>query len=396
MFFSAPLDQITYQQIIDFWDADEVESLRVDAKVTFADDKIVKLMAEFGNTYGGLIFVGVQENKTPGPGQKRFEVVGLPYANGDREKLENKAATTIRPALPFEIHPVKDPADSTRCVWIVRVEESHEAPHEVYVGGEPKLVGRYGTRGKNLSLDTIERLIVRRVAARAGTDGVAFLESLPLPNTLKLGACPRRAHQAAVLRTDLEAEIWKILLRTFPHVESRRSRSRTGITLRVPTGVGDETNLTVSFDVQGSLAFSEKDDQKFGPVLHLENFMTRCASFLLGYRRCLKHLRHPTDSVFRCTLDWPGTPASGAYSKVARKVAAPGEIIFDFEGTGQAADGQITIELPLPYGELCERPADVLAVLAASVVRELGRAVEDDELMKLAVRTIEAETNRLS
>src|SRR5205823_271875 len=91
-----------------------------------------KSIAAFANTFGGLILIGIEEDKNS---SRPKAIKGIELRAKVEEQVISSAYQGIYPPVFPEVHVVEIPEAggqaSTRCVVIVRVDESPFAPHAI-------------------------------------------------------------------------------------------------------------------------------------------------------------------------------------------------------------------------------------------------------------------------
>lgn len=114
-------------------------------------DKIVREMIAFANTHGGILLVGVGDDKT---------VPGLKHPEDDAHVI-NQALTTCRPSL--EVEEIFVPIDSKRMVIQYEIFESRRKPHyRLNNAGEKESFVR--VQDKSIRASREVREIIRRKA----------------------------------------------------------------------------------------------------------------------------------------------------------------------------------------------------------------------------------------
>lgn len=97
------------------------EGLHLEFKLkTNHPDKIIKEMVAFANTEGGILLVGVNDDK---------QIPGLKFADEDEYVLVREMEKHIRPAIPYKLERVK--VIDEREVLVFHIPESDEKPHFV-------------------------------------------------------------------------------------------------------------------------------------------------------------------------------------------------------------------------------------------------------------------------
>ncbi len=124
MFFSKPLKQVTYDDVLQFCDQKIKENEVLDYKEDFPS-KLEKVIAAFANTYGGLIIIGVPEVD----GKPANNPKGVEFLEGLEEKVTSIILSNISPPVFPEIQ-VCEPKDRKTFV-LIQVPQSSNTPHSV-------------------------------------------------------------------------------------------------------------------------------------------------------------------------------------------------------------------------------------------------------------------------
>lgn len=124
--FNATFDEIGFPEIEAFcrnWS----EGVRVEYKREVVN--ISKIVASFANSQGGIWLIGVDTDKhTNFP---IFPLCGCPITAGIEEKITQSCLTGVYPPIDPAIKVVRLPKDSDRCIIVVKISESVEAPHAI-------------------------------------------------------------------------------------------------------------------------------------------------------------------------------------------------------------------------------------------------------------------------
>lgn len=124
--FNATLDGIDFPEIETFcrnWS----EGVRVEYKREVVN--ISKIVASFANSQGGIWLIGVETDK-----HTNFPILplcGCPVTAGIEEKITQSCLTGVYPPIVPVIKVVRLPNDPNRCVIVVKISESVEAPHAI-------------------------------------------------------------------------------------------------------------------------------------------------------------------------------------------------------------------------------------------------------------------------
>jgi hypothetical protein len=128
--WSTNLTELTIEQLNEFLQMNLPEGDRLDYKVDLPSD-LGKTIAAFANTYGGIIIVGVDEkgpdNRPVWPSVRKDHL--LEEAPRIFDRIHN-IAKSIYPPVPVTVSKVlPNPHAGGKCLLVVRVDESREAPH---------------------------------------------------------------------------------------------------------------------------------------------------------------------------------------------------------------------------------------------------------------------------
>ena len=125
--FTEPIASLTWQDICQFCELSLPESISVDYKRELPAE-IERTIAAMANSNGGLIAIGVDEDRNTT--RPISPPCGLAPERGLVEKITNVCISNISPPIVPDIGVVKD--DNTgKVVVIVRVQQSHQAPHAI-------------------------------------------------------------------------------------------------------------------------------------------------------------------------------------------------------------------------------------------------------------------------
>jgi len=135
MLFSKRIDEITYEDVLAFCKEGHEEGIRLDYKVDWPRD-LTKVMAAMANTYGGLILIGVKEKER----KPKLPLTGVDFTSRDQmsQKVTSIAYRGIHPPLFPEVAVCEfakgRAKKGNRAIVVIRIPESHEAPHAIESG----------------------------------------------------------------------------------------------------------------------------------------------------------------------------------------------------------------------------------------------------------------------
>ena len=122
-------NKITKDDVEDFIQKKIEENINLDYKAIINNeihyDKIAKVIASFGNAQGGLLILGINEDKA-----KRHYPKEITWYSGNntREIIGQKIGSYIQPFLDFQIVAVRNEEKS---IFLINVPVSDIAPHMV-------------------------------------------------------------------------------------------------------------------------------------------------------------------------------------------------------------------------------------------------------------------------
>lgn len=159
--FNLPKDKITFE-IVEAFCREWREGVRVEYKSQIHKD-IPKSLSSFANTQGGILIIGINTDKTHN--KVIFPITGIPITDGIEERIVQSAITGIYPPVMPEVT-IIDVPETENIIIVVRVEESHQAPHaiqnstKVYIRFES--ITQPYTQPQLAELNDIEYLFKRR------------------------------------------------------------------------------------------------------------------------------------------------------------------------------------------------------------------------------------------
>ena len=158
--FEEPIETISYSDIDSFCNSKISENIKVDYKIDFPDD-LAKYIVGFANTYGGILLIGIQANKTT---NIPTGIVGIDLEEGLEEKVINISHANINPPITPEVCviPFKSKSSLTkddRAVVLIRVHESFETPHMCMKNKNNRIYERIHNETRPADLSTIKELI---------------------------------------------------------------------------------------------------------------------------------------------------------------------------------------------------------------------------------------------
>ena len=169
--FNLSKDEITFE-VVQAFCSEWQEGVRVEYKQEITKD-VPKIVSSFANTQGGIFIIGVKENEPNN--EEPFTIVGIPNTGGIEERIVQSAITGIYPPVMPEVIIVKVP-ETENVIVIVRVDESHHAPHAIQ--NSTKVYIRHANitqpyeKPQLAQMDYIEYLLNRRQDAQRITQQI--------------------------------------------------------------------------------------------------------------------------------------------------------------------------------------------------------------------------------
>ena len=169
--FNLSKEEITFEDVQAFC-SEWQEGVRVEYKQEITKD-VPKIVSSFANTQGGIFIIGVKENEPNN--EEPFTIVGIPNTGGIEERIVQSAITGIYPPVMPEVIIVKVP-ETENVIVIVRVDESHHAPHAIQ--NSTKVYIRHANitqpyeKPQLAQMDYIEYLLNRRQDAQGITQQI--------------------------------------------------------------------------------------------------------------------------------------------------------------------------------------------------------------------------------
>jgi len=166
--FSTDLSALTITDVEDFLviggpeEQRPAEGIRLDYKVNESAD-LADTVAAFANTFGGLLFVGVDSKK-----QKHNVPTAIPgatFTGGDvKARLIGKIMSQVTPGPDVDIGVVRVAAHSANAVAIIRVREGVFPPYQYTSGDKVRIPMRFQDTNRQGTLRDIEQLFGKRAS----------------------------------------------------------------------------------------------------------------------------------------------------------------------------------------------------------------------------------------
>lgn len=128
MFFTKPIHDLTFEDIVDFCKKQLPEGKQLDYKYMLPknNEKLAKSIASFANSMGGTIIIGVNDDKNDKP---KPPFTGIPYHEKMRNMIEDIIQSYIDPIVFVDINVCV--GKQNRMFVVVNIPQSNLTPHLV-------------------------------------------------------------------------------------------------------------------------------------------------------------------------------------------------------------------------------------------------------------------------
>ena len=129
MFFSKPIHDLTFQDVVDFCRRGLPEGKQLDYKYMLPKnhEKFAKTIASFANALGGTIIIGVQDDRNDKP---RPPFTGISYHEKMRNSIEDIIQVYIDPIVFVDINICVSPKGDKMFI-VINIPQSNLTPHLV-------------------------------------------------------------------------------------------------------------------------------------------------------------------------------------------------------------------------------------------------------------------------
>lgn len=129
MFFDKPFREVTFEDVVAFCKKRIPEGKQLDYKYILPKnyEKFAKVIASFANALGGLIIIGVQDDKNDQP---HPPFIGIPYHEKLRNTIEDIIKVYIDPVVFVDINICVNKSGD-RMFVLIQIPQSNLTPHLV-------------------------------------------------------------------------------------------------------------------------------------------------------------------------------------------------------------------------------------------------------------------------
>jgi hypothetical protein len=395
--FGTPIENIDYPALVTFLESGVREGLALEFKSDFPK-MLGKSLAAFGNTYGGIILIGVDETKV---GSAQLPIRGVDLKPGLRERVLQIGLDSVYPPILPEVRVIEFKSDESlpepdKAVVVVRVHESENAPHAVENRTTVYLRADNGSdRYRMATIGELEWLINKR--QRSFEVKSQLLESAIRRATEIRERRRNRNKRLGTYRDDSTMRLWTVP--TFPRWPLLETRELVSITKSAqvpvpsiaPSTLPEGTMRRIAGGVSYDGQFGSSEFQQQGLIFHeFEYWWDSADAFTsFGARQLLPGA---TATLILGSLELS--------RQIYRKAGYSGLVDFRFEANGlngaffaehqeaiasgipKLVDSQVTVERHFPLGELEDR----LFEIAQDCQREIYWAFGIDAEQRLLNR----------
>ena len=129
MFFDKPVNDLTFEDVVQFCQTQQPEGKQLDYKYFLPKnkEKFAKTIASFANALGGTVIIGVNDDKNDKP---KAPFTGIPYHEKMRNTIEDIIQTYIDPIVFVDVNTCVS-KDGQRMFVVVNIPQSNLTPHLV-------------------------------------------------------------------------------------------------------------------------------------------------------------------------------------------------------------------------------------------------------------------------
>ena len=297
------------------------ESSQIDYKQDFPAD-LGHDVAALANTYGGLIFLGIQSDRNQNNVPVQWE--GVQLGSDPSVRVASRILSTVRPRPEFDIGLA---SSANGNIVVIRVREGSYPPYEYEQGASVRIPIRVNDRNKQASLRDIEALIERRnatkqAAQRASTslqpESLVALRTESLPGGGTRESRDDRVHMMILVphrpsrwRLDVkfERQFERWIQQAFPNARTFSNNFRSGMFYDVREIRNEAKRLYRVWRItsDGALGVARNVDHHGSPGEPIGDFAADLLFFFRLARTVLEEGASFGRSFFTDTLSTPST-----------------------------------------------------------------------------------------
>lgn len=157
---NKPIDNFTFEEVVEFCKQGYIEGFQLDYKKELPSKGLAKHFASFSNSRGGVIIIGVEEDKSGKP----VAYEGIVFDSKLADKI-HQYATSVEPRPLYDLHVTNEV--NGKVFILVRIYEGDRTPY--YVHNEANIFVRSGNITDPIGLaspEAIELLVGKKDKAR--------------------------------------------------------------------------------------------------------------------------------------------------------------------------------------------------------------------------------------
>lgn len=323
MLYTKAINEITWSDIENFCNQRITEGLHLDYKRDFPNN-LEKTISAMANTFGGIILIGVKEDEQSKP---VVPIAGIDFIRGLEERVWNIILTNITPIVQPEITVALN-QDNTKAIVLIRINQSHQAPHAISNNEMVYLrTGNVTTLEKRANLGELEWLqnqrrrsvsLRKQIIESANERFKYFFEKKTdetnIVGQVSFSICPIFPKEMLRTPSDLNRIYSDIRVRNFKYVLPLPDRSRgiivqNGSILSEVNGLNNSHHNEINsfglyFYTETNLNTFTDHDQEGSEIIYLKenDILARTDQFLTSADKFYDLLRYRGGLIFNASL----------------------------------------------------------------------------------------------
>lgn len=168
--FGKTIENLTELDIVTFCQQKHPESSWLDYKEAFSNkdnEQIAKIVSALANAHGGLVLIGVADDKQQGKAGKPIKWDGIDTSDKGEQRVKQICLDALTPPVVPLVRAI--PLSSGKEIIVAIVHESESAPHEILATNDVYIrtndISHLAKDGKKASVSDITWLQNRRIKA---------------------------------------------------------------------------------------------------------------------------------------------------------------------------------------------------------------------------------------